>query len=661
MRRRPLQSILKNVDQLKVSADARIETRSREVHLPPVSTYRWWARRTETVSGALVDAAAASRPGQRLLVADPFAGGGVIPLAVLKRGHALYAQDLNPWVAKGLATMLSPPAEERLSEAGGELLRRLDRLGAEAYATKFSDGAPAQIAHSLRVATSTCAGCGLGHRHFPHALVSLLARKDTGCTDAFVACPAGHTFVGPADRPSSCHHCGKAVDPSANYLTRRVATCPRCGTSEELGARFADGGLRWELVLVERSDGRRREIAAATAAEAAQAADIRWTPMRRLGPIPGAPETRVLHRHGFFAWEDLYPRRQRHVLEETMRQIESCSTDAEVRAALTMAAVGTAEMAGHLSRWDRFYLKSYESMSSHRFNFTTLAAEPNVIGGMVHGRGSMARRIESFRLAAAWCRRNNVGGGKLRTSASADRRLRAAASFTTTVVRGSSERTLLPTSSVDLVLTDPPYHDDVQYHELSLPFRAWAGLDLDRGEGEAVAMPDGNGDGTGHRDTLGRIFSEIGRILKPDGRLVFTYANRDPTAWIALFSALRSAGFRPIGYTILHGEDETGFGKRGARSCNLDMILELAPSGDHPIEQWRPTPVFGTEEEAYLTIAGDAFLSCSTLETAWETDLTRLLKEQPFLKRPRGSGDADPSRVGIDVTAPPSGTAHIHA
>jgi len=30
------------------------------------------------------------------MVSDPFAGGGVIPLAAALRGHRVYAQDLNP-------------------------------------------------------------------------------------------------------------------------------------------------------------------------------------------------------------------------------------------------------------------------------------------------------------------------------------------------------------------------------------------------------------------------------------------------------------------------------------------------------------------------------------------------------------------------------------
>ena len=83
----------------EVSAAARAETRNREVHLPPVSVYRWWARRTEAVNGAILDCASQDHPGERMLVADPFAGGAIIPLAAVIRGHQVYAQDLNPWAA----------------------------------------------------------------------------------------------------------------------------------------------------------------------------------------------------------------------------------------------------------------------------------------------------------------------------------------------------------------------------------------------------------------------------------------------------------------------------------------------------------------------------------------------------------------------------------
>ena len=42
------------------------------------------------------------------------------------------------------------------------------------------------------------------------------------------------------------------------------------------------------------------------------------------------------------------------------------------------AVLGSVEMAGYLSRWDPRYLKPYEAVANHRYNVTTLSAEPNV-------------------------------------------------------------------------------------------------------------------------------------------------------------------------------------------------------------------------------------------------------------------------------------------
>jgi putative DNA methylase len=118
-----------------------------------------------------------------------------------------------------------------------------------------------------------------------------------------------------------------------------------------------------------------------------------WSDDARLGAIPQGQETRVLLRHGFTQWDDLYPGRQHHVTTQLLALAADASDDPAVVRALRLAIIGSAEMAGLLSRWDRFYLKSYESMAGHRFNFTTFAAEPNVWGALASGRGSVSRRV----------------------------------------------------------------------------------------------------------------------------------------------------------------------------------------------------------------------------------------------------------------------------
>ena len=54
---------------------------------------------------------------------------------------------------------------------------------------------------------------------------------------------------------------------------------------------------------------------------------------------------------------------------------------------------------------------------------------------------------------------------------------------------------------------------------------------------EAVADPAAP---ARYAENLLRIFSALRAALKPDGRLVFSYANREPAAWMALLDALET-------------------------------------------------------------------------------------------------------------------------
>ena len=165
-------SVLRHLDVGTVGEASQQESRARQRHLPPISVYRWWARRTESVTGALIDAVSADTPG-KLLIADPFSGGGVIALAALLRGHRVYAQDVNPWAARSLATMLRLPAPQALDEAAEKLHERNAALLADAYSTVMSDGTPGTVSHTIRVATASCPGCDQPLYLFPGGLVSL--------------------------------------------------------------------------------------------------------------------------------------------------------------------------------------------------------------------------------------------------------------------------------------------------------------------------------------------------------------------------------------------------------------------------------------------------------------------------------------------------------
>lgn len=637
-----IRSPLRHLDTDAVSQRVRREVRNREVHLPPVSTYRWWARRTDAVNGSIIEAVNVDRPG-RLVVSDPFSGGGVIPLAAVVRGHGVYAQDLNPWAAAGLATMLALPDADDLRLGIAALTQRVVPEARSAYGTVLADGSPGQVSHTFRVAVASCTHCGLRQRMFPHALVSLRKRVERGRPEAFLACPHGHLLEGRRDETASCPTCGTHTDPAAAYTTRRVATCPGCGQHDRLEARAAHG-FSWEVVLVERAGTGRRELGLPTLGEVEAADGDHWRPTRSLGAIPRGQETAVLLRHGFARWEDLYPPRQRALVEHLLTLAEECSADPAVVAALRLAVIGSTEMAGLLSRWDRYYLKSYESMAGHRFNFTTLPVEPNVWGNLASGRGTTLRRLVQLVKSAEWLqartgRRLTVQGplaatgAKVPPLAGEDVDGHPLTRPDVLVVAGSSQRQLLPASSVDLVLTDPPYHDDVQYGELSQPFQAWAGLQNHDASGDAVVNKATNQlvAAGSYTALLTSIFRESARPLKDDGHLIFSYANRDPVAWIQLFNALQQAGLRAAGCAVVHSENETDNAKRGVRACTLDLLLDLVPISGLPVALHRPAPGSGDEAD-FLAVVADFVMRIGELKPGWEAEFAEQAEATNFLR-----------------------------
>lgn len=625
-------SPLRHLDVADVDAKARKESRNREVHLPPVSVYRWWARRTEAVNGAILDAVAQDTPG-RLLVADPFAGGGVIPLSAVIRGHRVYAQELDPWAAAGLHAMLTLPAPGLLSQGFQKLEAEVSELLTRAYATSLSDGRPAQIAHTFRVAVAPCTSCEQPQRLFPHAMVSLVRRKERGKPEAYLACPAGHVFLATHTKSVRCPECDEQTDPKADYTRGRNVTCRACRATEKLEDRATHGSWTWEVVLVERATESERELALPTATEIEQADGDMWSPAGELAVIPTGQETAVLQRHGFQRWSDLYPRRQQAVTEALLDAIAAVGLDESVAESMRTAVLGTTEMAGLASRWDRWYLKSYEAMAAHRFNFTTFTAEPNVWGTTTSGRGTLTRRVRLLERASEWLRQNAgqlavegplpAGSGTSALPSEVDVR----------VVVGSSEGQELPDGVVDLVLTDPPYHDDVQYGELSLPLRAWAQMATERQTGEAVANPatGSNMSYDAYESLLAAIFRESRRSLAEDGHVIFSYANRDPESWIALFRAIQTAGLRACGWAVVHSENETDHSKRNVRACTMDFLLDLVPTEREVKQVWRPLSLPDTPEAVFLRIVAEGFAQVGDAPDGWGDDLAARLRESEFL------------------------------
>jgi hypothetical protein len=137
-----------------------------------------------------------------------------------------------------------------------------------------------------------------------------------------------------------------------------------------------------------------------------------------------------------------------------------------------------------------------------------------------------------------------------------------------------------------------------------------------------------------YRSLLTAIFRECHRILRVEGRLIFSYANRDPDAWVALFLALQDANFAPVGCMVVHSENETDYAKRNVRACTKDFLMELLPRSVPPpvVERF---PIAGsTSEDDFLRRIRDGFFQIGRFDDTVARDFIIGLKSAPFLASP---------------------------
>ncbi len=279
-----------------------------------------------------------------------------------------------------------------------------------------------------------------------------------------------------------------------------------------------------------------------------------------------------------------------------------------IRDRLAVAVLGCCEMPAYLCRWDRYHPKAFEAMANHRYARSTVVVETNLLSPI--GRGTLPRRLEASKKALSWLmeQRSQPSHVELRSGESCE----APPNNGVFVTTGSSTSQALPDSSVRFVLTDPPYHDDVQYGELARVFHAF--LAIYKGEeteeprelDEATPNAVRGGDTQRYENLIAGCLAESRRVLAEDGRLVLTFHNNDLSAWEALSNALSRAGFAVAGLAVVEAENASDHGKRGRNVFLCDLVVECVPlrNGGSRDEEPMVSGVADSEQRKNLLAVG---------------------------------------------------------
>jgi adenine-specific DNA methylase len=187
------------------------------------------------------------------------------------------------------------------------------------------------------------------------------------------------------------------------------------------------------------------------------------------------------------------------------------------------------------------------------------------------------------------------------------------------VLRGNATAVDLPDGSVDAVITDPPYYDNVMYAELSDFFYVWlkrslanvwpqfCDLAITDKQQEAVANPSlfrdvATHSGRGKRDAgartavelasvhyedlLTKSFQEAHRVLSDGGVLNVMFTHKRVDAWDTLGAALLNSGFAVTSSWPISTESENALNQAKNNSAQSTILLNCHKRGDTRPAYW---------------------------------------------------------------------------
>ena len=598
-----------------VSDVAEMESWRKELNRPIYHVHKWWAQRLGSVFRSAIIAAATPSgtslmdlfygnirlPG--VVIFDPFMGSGTTIGEAVKLGCTAIGRDINPIAHRAVYTALGPLERAEVEAQFKQIEATAGREIEQLYRSTDSNGQPCTVLYYFWVKFLPCPACDTRVDLFSSYIFASHAVKSRH-PEAKAVCPScGDIVDGRYDATTLSCRCGADFDPRAAPARRTTAVCRHCDHEFPIAKTALAIGHppnhRMYAKLVLRADGVKEYLPPSPedlrVFESAQRRLREVAPAMPSVPIEYGHNTKQMLNYGYRFWHEMFNARQLLALSILAKSIQDLPAG-NARSALALLFSGTLEFNNMFASYKGEGTGAVRHLFAHHvFKPERMPIEANLWGTPKSSGAfstlyrsrllrAMDYRAAPFEIAVENSGRRKSGRkifginepiGAHVVSSYPQHGLRAGDIYLSC---GDSAKTDLPDESVDFVVTDPPFFDNVHYSELADFFYAWQRLYFPTEETSQATTrrPEEVQDTKADAFTvkLQAVFSECHRVLRQEGLLVFSYHHSRESGWLAVAAAALNAQFSIVEAQPVKAEMSVAMPKGAAKQpIDLDVLI----------------------------------------------------------------------------------------
>ncbi|MHA1976727.1 MAG: DNA methyltransferase [Candidatus Hodarchaeales archaeon] len=614
--------IEKNFPIGSIEQIAKVESQRRQFYRPIYSIHKSWARRPGSTFRALGLAEFSDAPlfcstkesegafyrnhnFSNKIVLDPFCGGGTSLIEMNRLGMKSIGIDLNPVAWFTTKKELDNLNLEEFTQKSIWISNHVGKKIINFYQTKCleCESDHADIMYTFWVRTIRCPTCHSQEDLFKYYIIGKKQRKSP---ETMLICPECDNLFYSKEHvatQSECPKCKTQFIPKNGNCNKKIFSCTKCASEyrlvdiiDENIESFSSRQIAIEFYckkckhrgykpIDEKDIENYNEIVSLFEEQK----DTLYFPRE---PLPeSGSNIKNLRNYGFKTFTDLYNPRQLISLSFLLESILSI-TDQNLKEFFIAAFSSCLEFHTVICPYN-YTMKQIVNVFNFQSFLVPLQYVENNVWGTDKGNGTFLTYLDRIKRAKDYCKapyevkllenkiiRIPIHGDRIHAEIHEKfEHLVNSKNPDSLLIAGTSinlKNYDIPDQSIDLVLTDPPYFDYIQYSELANFFYVWLHLAFKEiypwFESSTIINKEEIGlekNEISFVSQLIKVFKECNRVLKNNSHLIFTFHHSNKKAWILILKALKESHFLlKLAFPVV-----SEFRARPVTGGNIDIIL----------------------------------------------------------------------------------------